>query len=229
MQGGENGSPQRGVRAKDPRTVMQAQLRETRARLSQGTTLKPEFEYELLSMFVRNELSARVTIPLLAVIFSLASMFWAPVLQASAWLAAVISVKFFMIAACRRFLSQQRADLHVGHWRRMFIWLELASGVAWSGMAVLGVGAADAASHVFMLAALIVLLAIRMTFASAVMTILYVGTVPMTVAVVARLLLQWHPFYLAMAVMAIGMHIYFIFLAMGLKSTALAMLEFRAE
>ena len=30
-------------------------------------------------MFVRNELSARVTIPLLAVIFSLASMFWAPV------------------------------------------------------------------------------------------------------------------------------------------------------
>jgi two-component system cell cycle sensor histidine kinase PleC len=229
MQGGENGSPQRGVRAKDPRTVMQAQLRETRARLSQGTTLKPEFEYELLSMFVRNELSARVTIPLLAVIFSLASMFWAPVLQASAWLAAVISVKFFMIAACRRFLSQQRADLHVGHWRRMFIWLELASGVAWSGMAVLGVGAADAASHVFMLAALIVLLAIRMTFASAVMTILYVGTVPMTVAVVARLLLQWHPFYLAMAVMAIGMHIYFIFLAKGLNSTALAMLEFRAE
>ncbi|HWB44828.1 MAG TPA: ATP-binding protein [Hyphomicrobiaceae bacterium] len=230
MQGGEHGtSPHRGARAKDPRAAMQEKLRETRARLSQGTTLKPEFEYELLSMFVRNELSARVTIPLLAVIFSLASMFWAPVLQASAWLAAVISVKFFMIAACRRFLGQPRTEIHVGRWRRLFIWLELASGIAWGGMAVLGVGATDAASHVFMLAALIVLLAIRMTFASAVMSILYVGTVPMTVAVVTRLLLQWHPFYLAMAAMAVGMHIYFIFLAKGLNTTALAMLEFRAE
>ena len=58
---------------------MQAHLREIRAKLSHNTVLKPEFEYELLAMFVRNELSARVTLPLLAVLFSLASMFWAPV------------------------------------------------------------------------------------------------------------------------------------------------------
>ena len=80
-----------------------------------------------------------------------------------------------------------------------------------------------------MLASLIVLLAIRMTFASAVMPILYAGTIPMTLAIVARLLMQGHPFYLAMAAMAIGLHVYFIFLAKGLNATALAMLEFRAE
>jgi two-component system cell cycle sensor histidine kinase PleC len=111
----------------------------------------------------------------------------------------------------------------------MFTWLELASGIIWGGMAVVGLGAADPASHVFMLTSLIVLLAIRMTFASAVMTILYVGTVPMTLAVVARLVMQGHPFYFAMAAIAIGLHVYFIFLAKGLNSTALAMLEFRAE
>src|SRR5262249_17788853 len=72
-------------------------------------------------------------------------------------------------------------------------------------------------------------LAIRMTFASAVMTVLYVGTIPMTLAVVGRLLLQGQPFYLAMAAMAIGLHVYFVFLAKGLNATALAMLEFRAE
>ncbi|MET0193389.1 MAG: sensor histidine kinase, partial [Hyphomicrobiaceae bacterium] len=59
-------------RAKDPRAAMQASLREIRAKLAHNTVLKPEFEYELLAMFVRNELSARVTLPLLAVIFSLA-------------------------------------------------------------------------------------------------------------------------------------------------------------
>jgi two-component system, cell cycle sensor histidine kinase PleC len=214
---------------RDKRVRVQAHIRELRLRLTQGSELKLEFEYELLSMFVRNELSARVTVPLLAVIFSLASMFWAPVPQASAWLATVISMKFFMIAACRKFLAAPRAGMRVDQWRIVFIWLEFGSGVAWGGMAVVGLDTTDAVSHVFILASLIVLLAIRMTFASAVMSILYVGTVPMTLAVIGRLLLQGHPFYVAMAAMTVGLHAYFIFLAKGLNSTALAMLEFRAE
>jgi two-component system, cell cycle sensor histidine kinase PleC len=216
-------------RAKDRRAALNAHIRELRARLSQGTVLKPEFEYELLSMFVRNELSARVTLPLLAVIFFLASMFWAPVVQASIWLTAVIAMKLVMITACRRFLAQPRGEMRVDAWRDVFVWIELATGIAWGGMAVVGLGTSDAVSHVFILASLIVLLAIRMTFASSVMTILYVGTVPMTLAVCARLIMQGHPFYMAMAAMAVGLHVYFIFLAKGLNSTAVAMLEFRAE
>jgi two-component system cell cycle sensor histidine kinase PleC len=221
--------PHARPRAKAPRAEAQTHVRELRARLSQGTDLKPEFEYELLSMFARNELSARVTLPLLAVIFSLASMFWAPVLQASVWLATVIAMKFFMIAACRRFLAQPRGEVKVDTWRGTFTWLELASGIAWGGMAVVGLGGGDAAGHVFILTSLIVLLAIRMTFASTVMTILYVGTIPMTLAVAVRLIMQGHPFYMAMAAMAVGLHVYFIFLAKGLNATTLAMLEYRAE
>jgi two-component system cell cycle sensor histidine kinase PleC len=217
------------ARAKDARAAVAGLIRDIRARLLQGTVLRPEFEYELLAMFVRNELSARVTVPLLAVIFSLASMFWAPVLQASAWLALVISAKFFMIAACRRFLAQPRGTVRVDEWRRRIVLLELVSGITWGGMAVVGFGTGDTASHVFMLTSLIVLLAIRMTFASTLMMVLYVGTTPMTVAVVVRLILQGHPFYYAMAAMAIGLHVYFLFLAKGLNSTALSMLEFRAE
>src|SRR5688572_28661291 len=102
-----------GARSMDPQAALRAHIKGLRARLSQGTALKPEFEYELLSMFVKNELSARVTIPLLAVVFSLASMFWAPVTQASAWLATVISMKFFMIAACRKFLARPRGEIRV--------------------------------------------------------------------------------------------------------------------
>src|SRR5262245_54692203 len=170
--------------AEDGRGRVAQHLSRLRARLTPASGLKPEFEYELLAMFVRNEMSARVTLPLLAVIFSLASMFWAPVIQASAWLATVISAKFFMIAACRKFLALPQSEVNVDKWRRKFVWLELFSGITWGGMAVVGLGVADAASHVFMLASLIVLLAIRMTFASAVMEILYVSTIPMTLAVV---------------------------------------------
>src|SRR4029078_2033767 len=57
-------------------------LKERRARLAAGTSIKPEFEYELLTMFVRNELGAAVTMPALYALFAIACMFWAPTLDA---------------------------------------------------------------------------------------------------------------------------------------------------
>jgi two-component system cell cycle sensor histidine kinase PleC len=204
-------------------------LRETRERLAQGTDIKPEFQYELLSMFVRNELGAVATIQLLAVIFSLASMFWAPKLEATIWLLLVIFAKVALLELCRRFLATPRNEINVGVWLRRLVMAELVSGLVWAGFALVGKGTTDTSSHVFIFASLIVVLAIRMTFASTVMPILYVGTIPMTIAVVTRLVLLGDPFYWAMASMAVGVHVYFIFLAKGLNSTALAMLEFRAE
>jgi two-component system, cell cycle sensor histidine kinase PleC len=66
-------------------------------------------------------------------------------------------------------------------------------------------------------------------FAATIPPILYAGTVPMTAAVVLRLLLLHDAFYIALACMAVGVYLYFIFLARGLRSTALSMLEFRSE
>ena len=62
----------------------QSQVAEARRRLTTGVA-KPEFEYELLSMFVKNELGAILTIPLLAIIIALASMFWAQPGHALLW------------------------------------------------------------------------------------------------------------------------------------------------
>jgi two-component system cell cycle sensor histidine kinase PleC len=52
---------------------------------------------------------------------------------------------------------------------------------------------------------------------------------PMTVAIVIRFGLLDNPFYWAMAAMAVGVHIYFIWLMNGFNTTVVAMLEFRAE
>lgn len=204
-------------------------VRETRQKLVQGGDVRPEFQYEFLSMFARNEIGAAVTIQLLAVFFCLASRAWAPWVEAITWMLLVLAAKVTLLEICRRFLATPRTEVDVKVWKRRLILAELFNGIVWAGFALVGLGTADAASHVFIFASLIVVLAIRMTFASAVMPILYVGTIPMTLAVVARLAMMGHPFYWAMASMAVGVHVYFIFLAKGLNSTALAMLEFRAE
>lgn len=223
-------------RAHDARRRESARLKEQREKLALGTGLKPEFEHELLAMFVRNELGAAVTMPALSVIFSLASMFWAPFHQAVFWLLLVIGAKVLLLECSRRFLATPRAEIDLRVWRRRFVICELLNGLTWAGFALVGIfGSADTAANavfsanVFIFATLIVVLAIRMTFASTVMPILYAGTIPMTIAVVARLCTLQEPFYYALASMAAGVHVYFIFLARGLNSTALAMLEFRAE
>jgi len=211
-------------------------LRATRARLAAGTSIQPEFEYELLAMFVRSELGAAVTMPALYALFAIASMFWAPVVDAVIWLVIVIGAKVVLLDQGRRFLAQSPAQMHVGLWRRRFIIIELLNGLALAGFALVGVsknlgvgGDLLFASHVFIFATLIVVLAIRTMFAATIPTILLAGTVPMTAAVVLRLLLLNDPFYIALACMAVGVHLYFLFLARGLRSTALSMLEFRSE
>ncbi len=213
-----------------------ADLRATRDRLAAGTSIKPEFEHELLAMYVRSELGAAVTMPALYALFAIASMFWAPVLDAIVWLVIVISAKVILLDQGRRFLALAPSQVNVALWRRRFVIIELLNGIALAGFALVGVGKDLAmggnllfASHVFIFATLIVVLAIRTMFAAPIPSILFVGTVPMTAAVVLRLLLLGDPFYLALASMAVGVYLYFVFLARGLRSTALSMLEFRSE
>lgn len=241
------------IKARPSRTrasAQQAEIKAVRGRLQSGSTIEPAFEHELLAMFARNEIRAAVTMPALSLIFSLASMFWAPKYQAWTWLMMVVLTKAWLLLQCGRLLADPDASQAIGTWRRKFIVAELFTGLSWAGFVVvgadlsnvwpaLGLGQAlppatvpsplEFSSNVFVFATLIVVLAVRMTFAATVIPILYAGTIPMTVAVVSRLLLLADPFYLALAAMGVGVHLYFVWLAKGLNSTALDRLKYRAQ
>ncbi len=212
------------------------ELKAFRDRLTQGTDIKPEFEYELLTMFARNEISAPFAMVALCFIFYVASMSWASPIEATIWILIVAVAKIIMHTYCRRLLRKPRSEVNVGQWRRLFTQIEVFNGVALAAFALIGfgqkhAGMADAtfSSHVFIFATLMVVLAIRMTFASTLRGVFLAGTVPMTIAVAGRLIWLNDPFYYALALMAIGIHVFFVYLAGGLYSTALAMIEFRAE
>ncbi|WP_045836091.1 HAMP domain-containing sensor histidine kinase [Hyphomicrobium sp. 99] len=213
------------------------ELKSFRDRLTHGTVHKPEFEYELLTMFARNETSAPFAMPALCFIFYITSMFWASFTEATTWIAIVSISRVYMLDQCRRLLSIPRTEVNVGQWRRHFTRIELVNGFALAAFALIGMSISNPAgvspatfsSHVFIFATLMVVLAIRMTFASTLPRLFLAGTVPMTVAVAGRLFTLGDPFYFALASMAIGIHVFFVYLARGLHSTALAMVEFRAE
>ena len=122
----------------------------------------------------------------LRLIFSLASMFWAPFEQAIGWLIIVVGAKVILLEVSRKFVAADDTEKNFRMWFRRLLIAEGISGMAWSGFALVGVRGHGVAgheyifsSHVFLFASLIVVLAIRMTFVSTVIPIFLIGTVPM--------------------------------------------------
>jgi two-component system, cell cycle sensor histidine kinase PleC len=204
-------------------------MQQASAKLSSKSGIKPEFQYDLLLMFAKNELSAAVTTPLLAVIVTIGAMFWAPPRLLLLWLGAVLIVKAIQIILCAQFIKAPHDNAAVSTWRAWLTATELLYGVTWAAVAFISPETQGEAAHTFIFAALLVVIAMRMLFASALMPMVYAGTLPMTAAIVICFALLDNSFYWAMAAMAVGVHIYFIWLMGGLNSTVVDMLEFRAE
>ena len=200
-----------------------------REKLASKSGSQPEFEYELLSMFVRNELSAAIATPLLAIIVAMGAMFWAPSRELLFWLATIFVAKGILVALCRQFAKAPRDDAETHTWRAKITAAEFLYGVCWASVAFISPATQGEAAHTFIFATLIVVISMRVLFASTVKSIVYAGTLPMTAAIVLRFVLLDNPFYWAMAAMAVGVYIYFIWLMKGLNATVVTMLEFRAE
>ena len=180
-------------------------------------------------MFAKNELSAAVTASLLAVVVAIGAMFWAPPRDLLLWLAAVLIAKAIQIVLCAQFIKARRDEVTASAWQTRITAAELLYGVTWAAVTFISPDTQGEAAHTFIFASFLIVIAMRMLFASALMPIVYAGTLPMTAAIVICFALLDNPFYWAMAAMAVGVHIYFIWLTSGFNSTVVDMLEFRAE
>ncbi len=206
-------------------------VHDAREQLTNKSGAKPEFEYDLILMFVKNELGATLTTPILAINVAVATMFWASANDALVWLSMVLIAKGILLALCRQFSNEPRVDAMIPVWRGKLAAAEFLYGVTWASLVFIDIGTDAHSAYMFIFASIIVVIAMRMVFASMVMSIVHAGTIPMTAALVMRFLLLDDPhfWYWTMAALAIGIHIYFIFMMNGVNSTVLAMLGYRAE
>ena len=192
-------------------------------------TIGRDFAYELLLMFVRNEAVAALTVPILAVVIAVTMLNWANPQPLLLWLATIFISEGILLALCRRFRQQPRETVDLYQWQRNLAAAEFLYGVCWAALAFTEFRHNNEAAYFFLFAALTVVTAIRMLFAASVLPILHSGTVPVTAALALRFLMTGDPFYWILAVVAIGIHFYFIFLVKSLQRTALSMLDYRAE
>jgi two-component system cell cycle sensor histidine kinase PleC len=192
-------------------------------------TASRDFAYDLLHMFVRNEGVAALTVPILAIVVAVTMLSWADPRQLLLWLATIFISEGILLALCRRFRMEPRETVDLRQWRRNLAAAEFLYGVCWAAVAFTEFTRQSEAAYFFLFAALTVVTAIRMLFAASVMTILHAGTIPVTSALALRFLMTGDPFYWIMAVVAVGIHFYFVFLVRTLHRTVLSMLDYRAE
>src|SRR5215469_7024600 len=194
-----------------------------------GSAGTRDFDYDLLLMFVRNERVAALTVPILAIVFAVIMLSWSQPRPLLLWLATIFISEGILLALCREFRKQPRESADLDQWRRNLAAAEFLYGVSWAAFAFIELSQASEAAYFFLFAALMVVTAIRMLFAASVLPVLHAGTIPVTAALFLRFLLTGEIFYCLMAVIAAGIHFYFVFLVKGLRGVALSMLEHRAE
>ncbi|HXW21492.1 MAG TPA: HAMP domain-containing sensor histidine kinase [Rhodomicrobium sp.] len=188
-----------------------------------------DFAYDLLLMFVRNERVAALTVPILAIVVAVTLLNWGNPRQLLLWIATILMSEGILLALCRRFRNQPRETVDLNQWQRNLAAAQFLYGVCWAAVAFTEFHHNNEAAYFFLFAALTVVTAIRMLFAATVMPILHAGTAPVTTALALRFLMTGDAFYWIMAVVAIGIHFYFVFLVKTLHRTALSMLDYRAE
>jgi two-component system, cell cycle sensor histidine kinase PleC len=202
---------------------------EVRERLRRRPAAEPEFEQELLLMFVKAELSGSMGMPVLALVVAGGLLTWASAVLVTIWLGAIVVGKVCRLALYRYIETQTRQEGLDERWRTRLAVVEFVYGLMWASVVFIPIRGDQAAAYSFLFAAMVVVVTVRMMFASTMLPMVYAGTLPITAALVARFLWSGEPFYWAMAAIAAGLQLYLIFLVKGLNFNVRDMLKFRAE
>ena len=208
-----------------------ASVRAARARLTSAGPLRPDYKYELMQQFARNQVGAALGLPLLAVLVAALMSLWVPPRSAALWLAAVLIAKFIVLTLCRIFLQRVPDRVNVKRWQARFMAAEFVYGASWASLGFLSFGGtgANPAPHVVTFAALIVILSLRTILAGSLAPIVYAGTMPITAAILLGFMTMGEPMYHAIAGIAMCGQIYLFLVSRRLAANTLAMFDLRVQ
>ena len=213
----------------EPRERATRRIKDARAKLAEQALDPISFQYELLVLFARNQLSVGLALPLFSVMLAATAFIWIDWTPLLFWLAGVFVCQGLMLSLCERFERTASAVSQAEVWGRRFAGMEFVSGMAWASLLVIGWIDGNVTSHVFLFAITIINIAVRVTLASQALLIVYAGTLPLATALAARLLLAGEPVHVALAVITITAELYFVWMARRLNQTALQMIALRAD
>jgi two-component system cell cycle sensor histidine kinase PleC len=188
-----------------------------------------EWQRDLLGLFARNQMRLALALPIIAVLFAAASLLWTSLAATGGWLACVLAAQAVQLHLCRHYERSDKASARMPEWIGMLAASELLYASAWSLPLFLFWQAASDLQHIYLIATLMSVVAVRIMIASNFMPVVIAGSGFITLAVVVRCILEATPLYVALGAMAIVVEVFFIQVARRLQETARDMLIYRAE
>lgn len=187
------------------------------------------WQRDLLTLFVRNQLKVSLALPLLAILFAAASLSWTSPVNAGAWLACILGCQGVQLWLCRHYEHSDKQTASLGEWIGVLAASEFLYASCWSLPLHLFWQAGDELQHIYIVATLMVVVAVRILIANNFMPVVIAGTGFITFNIIIRCIIEGGPLYIALGTIAIIVEVMFIQLARRLQETARDMLIFKAQ
>ncbi len=184
---------------------------------------------DMLTLFVKNQTSVAIALPVLAVMFFAISTLWNPWTVSLAWLAGILAIQAAQLFICKLYLKPEKNKRPLSEWVGMLAASEFLFAVCWSLPLFLFWESADNSQQVLIIATLMAVIAVRIMIASNYMPVIIAGTGVITFAIVIKCTMVGTPLHIGLGAMAFLAEIFFIQLARRLQNTARDMLIFKAQ
>src|SRR5690242_14494247 len=138
------------------------------------------WERDLLTLFVRNQIRVVLALPLLAVLYASVSLLWTTPLQSAAWLLTACGCQAIQYFLCKQYLDNADARGSQTDWVGMLTASEFLVAAAWSLPLFLFWDTGTHLQHLYLVATVMAVIAVRIMIAANFMPIIIAGTGFMT-------------------------------------------------
>jgi two-component system cell cycle sensor histidine kinase PleC len=186
-------------------------------------------ETELLALFVRNQSKVAMALPVLAVLFTVTNLIWVDWRAVTIWLASVLGSQAVQLSLCRHYEASDQRLTRPGEWVGMLAASELLFASSWSLPLFLFWSHGNELQHIYLIATLMTVAAIRIMIAGNFLPVVVAGTGFITLVILIRCLTAQGPLYVALGAMAVMTAVFFIQLSRRLEETARDILAYRSQ
>ncbi len=188
-----------------------------------------DWQGEMLALFIRNQLKVALALPVLAVLFVVASSGWTSTENLLSWLVIVLLTQAVQLILFRMYEDGSGPVRSVREWVNLIATSEFLLGAAWSLPLHFFWSETGTLQNIFIVAVLMAVAAVRILISASFMPVVLAGSGVITFNIVLRSLDMGHPVYFAVGALAVIAGLFFIQLARRLQSAARDMLVIRSQ
>jgi two-component system cell cycle sensor histidine kinase PleC len=224
-----SGHDVRAQMGRDTRRNSQKTVFDARQRLTSSSGTRASFDFELLDEYADSRVSGALAMPLLTIILALFACLWVPIPAAAFWAGVVIAANTAVVLLSRQFKRSDPAKFNAARWNTSFVAAETVYGIAWALLALFTLTTSDPNLPVAMFAMVLVGVATNAVSTRTLPSATLMSTLPATLTVSINLIASGGTLNYALAAVAIGGEIFFVYLAKQLHRSELETVAHQAE